>query len=249
MRAPAGADGVSEGGHDGIGPAPPDTPPAGAPAALAGLATIIGLAVAVLSLFLFGWLADEMLEGETLAFDLALRTAVHSIASPGLTSALTLTSRLGGPAVLGPLGAVLVGLFAWRRWWRGAALMAVSMVGAAVLDAALKLAFHRTRPTPYFGYPAPASYSFPSGHALFSFCFFATAAALLVPRLSSPALRGAVWAVAAAAILAIGFSRIYLGVHYPSDVMAGYAAGLLWSSVIMLGDRVAHVWARRRGGA
>ena len=90
-----------------------------------------------------------MLEGETLAFDLALRTAVHSIASPGLTSALTLTSRLGGPAVLAPSAQCWSALFAWRRWWRGAALMAVSMVGAAVLDAALKLAFHRRgrRPT------------------------------------------------------------------------------------------------------
>ena len=230
-------------------PAPPDTPPAGAPAALAGLATLFGLAVAVLALFLFGWLADEMLEGETLAFDLGLRGAVHALASPGLTRVLILISTLGGPAVLGPLGAVLVGLFAWRRWWRGAALMAVSMVGAGVLDAMLKHAFHRLRPAPYFGYPDPASYSFPSGHALFSLCFFATGAVLLVPRLGSPTLRRVVWAVATVAILAVGFSRIYLGVHYPSDVVAGYAAGLLWSSVIMVGDRVAHAWARRAGGA
>jgi membrane-associated phospholipid phosphatase len=58
-----------------------------------------------------------------------------------------------------------------------------------------------------------------------------------------------VWIAAAAAVLAIGVSRIYLGVHYPSDVAGGYAAGLLWSSVIMVGDRVAHAWARRTGGA
>jgi membrane-associated phospholipid phosphatase len=228
---------------------PPDTAPAGAPAALAGLATAIGLAIAILALFLFGWLADEMLEGETLAFDVRIRDAVHAIASPGLTHALILTSRLGGPGVLGPLGLALVALFAWRRWWRGAALMAVSMLGAAVLDVALKHAFHRLRPAPYFGYPAPLSYSFPSGHALFSFCFFAAGAALLAPRLQRPELRWAVWLTAAAAILAIGFSRIYLGVHYPSDVAAGYTAGLLWASVIMVGDREAHAWARRRGGA
>lgn len=230
-------------------PAPPDSPPAAAPAALAGLVTVVGLAVAVLALFLFGWLADEMLEGETLAFDVRVREAVHAVASPGLTHTLILVSTIGGPGVLGPLGAALVALFAWRRWWRGAVLMTVSMLGAGVLDTALKHAFHRLRPAPYFGYPAPASYSFPSGHALFSFCFFAAAAALLAPRLRAPVLRRLVWVVAAGAILAIGFSRIYLGVHYPSDVAAGYTAGLLWVSVIMVGDREAHAWARRRGGA
>lgn len=226
-----------------------DTPPAGAPAALAGLATLVGLGVAVVALFLFGWLADEMLEGETFAFDLRIRAAVHALASPGLTHLMLLASRAAGPSVLGPLGAGLVALFAWRRWWRGAALLAVSMLGAGVLDSTLKLAFHRTRPVPFFDYPVPASFSFPSGHALFSFCFFAAAAALLAPRLRSAALRPLVWLVAAAAILVVGFSRVYLGVHYPSDVLGGYAAGLLWTSVIMVGDRVAHARARREGGA
>jgi undecaprenyl-diphosphatase len=229
--------------------ASPDTPPAGAPAALAGLVTLVGLGVAVLALFLLGWLADEMLEGETLAFDLRIRAAVHALASPHLTHVFVLVSTFGGPGVLGPLGAVLIAVFAWRRWWRGALLLAVSLGGAGLLDTALKYAFHRTRPAAFFGYPAPASYSFPSGHALFSFCFFTTGAALLAPRLRSPALRRLVWIVAALAVLAVGFSRIYLGVHYPSDVLAGYAAGLLWSTAIMVGDRVAHARAARQHGA
>jgi membrane-associated phospholipid phosphatase len=229
--------------------APPDTPPTGAPAALAGLATLFGLAVAALALFSFGWLADEMLEGETLATDLAIRAAVHTLAAPGLTRGLVLVSTLGGPAVLVPLGVALAALFAWRRWWRGAMLLVMSMLGAGMLDAVLKLAFRRPRPTPFFDYPAPASFSFPSGHALFAFCFFATGAALLAPRLVHPALRRLVWLGAAVVILVIGFSRVYLGVHYPSDVLAGYAAGLIWSSIIMLGDRLAHARARRAGGA
>jgi undecaprenyl-diphosphatase len=229
--------------------APPDTPPSAAPGALFGLASVVGLGVAVLALFLFGWLADEMLEGDTLAFDLQVRAATHAIASPGLTRALRLTSLLGGPAVLAALGAVLTAIFVWRRWWRGAILLPVAMVGAGVLDTALKFAFRRTRPTAYFDYPLPASYSFPSGHALFAFCFFTAAAALLAPRLQHRALRWLVWGAAAALVLAIGFSRIYLGVHYPSDVIAGYTVGLLWSSVIIVGDRVAHARARRRGGA
>jgi undecaprenyl-diphosphatase len=229
--------------------APPDTPPTAATEAVLGLASIIGLAVAVLALFLFGWLADEMLEGSTMAFDLRVRAATHTLASPGLTHTLRLVSHLGGPSVLVVLGVMLVAVFAVHRWWRGAIILFVAMGGASVLDASLKLAFHRARPAPYFGYALPESYSFPSGHALFAFCFFTAGAALLAPRLQHAALRWLVWAVAASLILAIGFSRIYLGVHYPSDVLAGYAVGLIWSSVLIVGDRVAHAHARRRGGA
>jgi undecaprenyl-diphosphatase len=210
---------------------------------------MIGLGVAVLALFAFAWLADEMLEGDTLAFDLRVREAARALASPGTTKALILVSGIGSPAVLGTLGAVLTVLFLWRRWWRGAVLLPVALIGAGVLDTALKLAFRRNRPTPFFDYPLPTSYSFPSGHALFAFCFFTAAAALLAPRLGSLVLKVLVGIAAAAAVLAIGFSRIYLGVHYPSDVIAGYAAGLVWSSVIIAGDRVAHGRARRRGGA
>jgi undecaprenyl-diphosphatase len=228
----------------------PDTPPAAAaPVALFGLASVLALAVAVLALFLFGWLADEMLEGDTLALDLRLRTASHVIASPGVTQALILVSALGGPRVLALLGLVLIGGFASLRWWRGTVLLTLAMAGAGVLDAALKHAFHRVRPTPFFDYPLPPSYSFPSGHALFAFCFFTTGTALLAPRLGRPALRWLLWVVTVCLVLAIGFSRVYLGVHYPSDVAAGYIIGSLWSSVIIAGDRIAHAQARRRGGA
>jgi undecaprenyl-diphosphatase len=230
-------------------PAPPDTPPARASGALFGIASLIGLGVALLALFLFGWLADEMLEGDTLAFDLRARAAAQTLASPALTHVLVLASRLGGPGSLGALGAFLTAAFVWRRWWRGAILLPLAMVGAGILDSSLKLAFHRPRPPAFFNYPVPTSYSFPSGHALFAFCFFTVGVALLVPRLESPALRWLVALLGAAAILVIGFSRIYLGVHYASDVAAGYAVGLIWSSVIIVGDRLAHARARRQGGA
>ncbi len=229
--------------------APPDTPPTAAPGAVFGLAGVLGLAAAVLAMFFFGWLAGEMLEGDTLEFDLRVREATYAVASPGLTRALILVSRLGGPMVLSTFGAALTAIFMWRRWWRGAILLPVAMLGAGVLDVALKLAFRRVRPTAFFDYPLPGSYSFPSGHALFAFCFFAMGAALLAPRLRYLALRRLVWATAVIFVVAIGFSRIYLGVHYPSDVLAGYTVGLIWSGVLAVGDRVAHVRAKRVGGA
>ncbi len=218
-------------------------------AGLFGLAFVIGLLVAMGALAFFGWLADEMLEGSTRAMDDTLRTAVHHFASPGLTRSFEVASRLGGPSVLAPLGVAAVAVFLLCHWRRGAVLLAVAMAGAGVLDGTLKYAFHRTRPVPFFDYPEPHSYSFPSGHALFAFCFFTTVAALAAPRVRSPVLRVLFWLVAVALVLLIGISRIYLGVHYPSDVLAGYSAGLLWVAIVSTGDRIVHHRARARGGA
>ena len=78
---------------------------------------------------------------------------------------------------------------------------------------------------------------FPSGHALFSLCFYGTLAGLLVGRLRRPAARAAVWAAAALLILAIGISRIYLGVHYPTDVIGGYLVAAFWISVFCSAGR------------
>jgi hypothetical protein len=117
--------------------APPDTPPTAATDAIFGLASLVGLAVAVLALFLFGWLADEMLEGSTMAFDLRVRAATHALASPGLTHTLRLVSRLGGPSVLVVLGVILMAVFVGLRWWRGEIVLFVAVAGASVLDTTL----------------------------------------------------------------------------------------------------------------
>jgi undecaprenyl-diphosphatase len=109
-----------------------------------------------------------------------------------------------------------------------------------VLDLALKYIYHRTRPTAYFGM-APHSYSFPSGHALCSFCFYGVMAGLLNARIKSLAWRLLIWLAAVALVIAIGLSRIYLGVHYPSDVVAGYLAATVWVGTVIVLDHVRRV--------
>jgi undecaprenyl-diphosphatase len=113
----------------------------------------------------------------------------------------------------------------------------VAMTGSLVLDVALKYIYHRTRPTAYFG-TAPHSYSFPSGHALCSFCFYGVLAGLLSARTKPLAWRLFIWFAAATLVIAIGLSRIYLGVHYPSDVVAGYLAAAVWVGTIIVLDHV-----------
>ena|SRR5437899_1315395 len=199
----------------------------------AGMA--LSLAAAIGSLFLFGWIANEMREGDTLKFDLAVRGWVHQFASAGMTRAMNWISLLGYDVLIVELIAAL-GIFLFLRWRKAAAWLAISMAGALALDLALKYAFHRPRPQPFFG-TAPHSFSFPSGHALCSFVFYAVVAGLIAARTRSLLLRVAVGVMAAVLVAAIGLSRIYLGVHYPSDVVAGYLAAAVWVATLLALDR------------
>ncbi len=208
-------------------------------------ALVAGLVAAALALALFSWLGREIVTGVTPLLDERLRSALHALASPRLTKVMIAASRYGGPAWLAPLGAVLAVAFLIRGWRRGAALVVVTMAGAGLLDTLLKQAFARVRPAAFFDYPLPVSHSFPSGHAFFAASFFGGLAVLVSGRVRSKLLRGLIWLVAIGLILLIGLSRIYLGVHYPSDVLAGYAAATIWVAAVAFGDRVASHRRRR----
>lgn len=214
----------------------PEAEAAPQPAKLIEGLALAGLLAAVLSLFLFARLATEVREGETASFDNAVRTWVHQFASPGMTQAMKFVSLLGYDILIAEL--VIAVLIFLRIGWRRAAIwLAVTMAGAVLLDVTLKHVFHRERPVPYFG-GAPHSYSFPSGHALASFCFYGVLAGLIADRVERLSVRIAVGVLAALLVLAIGLSRIYLGVHYPSDVVAGYIAAAMWVGTMLVIDHV-----------
>jgi undecaprenyl-diphosphatase len=205
-------------------------------AAVLAKAPLVSLAIAVLAIFLFAWLAENVVDQHTAAFDSSVRAAVHSFASPALTRVMFEISFMGSS---GLIASALLAFALFRHFqWRGAAIwLVVTLAGALVLDLALKSAFHRLRPVPFFG-PIPHTYSFPSGHALFSFCFYGVLAGLLAGRVQSMTARVLIWLAAALLVLAIGLSRIYLGVHYPSDVIAGYLAGAIWAATMVALDRL-----------
>ena len=216
-------------------------------APLIGLELGLGLLLALLAGMFFAWLGEEVLEGDTQAADEQLRHLVNGIASPGLTDVMVFASVWGAPRRLAILAVVAVAAFLARGWRRGAVLVVVTLLGASLLDGGLKLLFGRTRPVAFYEiYPSPESFSFPSGHALFATAFFGGLAVLLWGRLVHPALRVAAVGVALALIALIGFSRIYLGVHYPTDVVGGVAAGTVWVAAVALGDRIASHRRRRR---
>ena len=196
------------------------------------LSLLLGLAAAIGALIFFGWLADEVLEGETRHFDEVTRAAVHQFASPVLTTIMRGLSFVGSTLALTIASIAVVVCLAMRKLGREAKLFALTMLGGALLNTILKLAFKRTRPIPFFNLSTPETYSFPSGHSLMSACFFGALAALLTARIKSRRLRIIIWIVATAMFLLIGLSRIYLGVHYTTDVIAGFAAALIWVLMI-----------------
>jgi undecaprenyl-diphosphatase len=188
--------------------------------------------VTALALILFVWLAREVTRGDAMRLDTPIRNAVHARSSPPVTAAMRGVSLIGSEVFLVPLGLILVWRLVAAKRRRAAVVLAVAALGAEGLDQIMKLLFARPRPDPFFGLASPITHSFPSGHAMVSCCFFGVLAAILAVREPSRLKRMAIFAAAAILVALMGFSRVYLGLHYPTDVLAGYAAAVVWLAVV-----------------
>ena len=200
------------------------------------LSLLAGLAAAVGVLIFLAWLTDEVLEGDTRTFDEATRNSIHQLATPTLTTLMRGISFLGSTRFLFSATVVIALILFFRGWKRASALLTITMIGAAILNITLKLAFKRARPEPFFDLAAPKSFSFPSGHSLASFCFFGVLALMINARIENRKLRLPIWIGAAVMVFLIGLSRIYLGVHHATDVIAGFTAALIWIGAVKFVD-------------
>jgi undecaprenyl-diphosphatase len=203
----------------------------------------MGLGMSAFVVWAFAELADGVIEGDSQAFDRAVLLWIHNHSPGWLDTPMRLVTALGYYWVVLPLlaGAVLV--FYLEGWRLSAVLLIVSTAGGVFLTTVLKAVFRRARPELFeSGYTA-SFFSFPSGHATVAVGFYGALTLILAYR-----LRGlARWAVVSGGVLLvllIGFSRLYLGVHYPTDVLAGFLAAPLW--VISVGA-VYVVWLSIRG--
>jgi undecaprenyl-diphosphatase len=201
-----------------------------------GLHLTLGLLAAAGCLWLFGGLAEDLLTNDPLVrFDEAVASNLHQMATPALTKFFLIITALGSVETI-VLGGLLVGaFFAVRRQWLYFWTWLAALAGSAALNQLLKAFF--ARPRPYFEQPLlmESSYSFPSGHAMESLVFYGMLAYFAVLGLQTWRARTAVVFGAALLVLLIGFSRMYLGVHYFSDVVAGFAAGSVWLSTCITG--------------
>lgn len=172
-------------------------------------------------LLAFLLLARWVLSGDSMAFDLSIRDAIHTLASPTATRAFALLTMLGSDWVMAPLAAIVVCRLTFAERPRQAAILVCGYLAASLLSRLLKAAFHRPRPAIFFSLPPAENYSFPSGHALVSTAFYGLLAIVLAA--AYPQRRGTIAAALAIFALVIGFSRVYLGYHYPTDVLGGWA--------------------------
>lgn len=195
-----------------------------------GVHFIIGFLISLVCLWIFSELADEVFENEwVVQVDQIIATQFHLGATPLATQFFLAITALGGPVIT--IVGVMVGtFFLYKRWRFRLALWVIAVVGGQILNSSLKLWF--ARPRPAFDEPLVIEnfYSFPSGHAMMSLILYGLLASLMVVNMPNRPRQLLVITVAALLIFLIGLSRIYLGVHYFSDVVAGFAAGGLWLS-------------------
>ncbi len=179
----------------------------------------------LLPLWGFAELADEVGDREPLAFDEPILRFAESLRSDQLDWAFMVISDAGYAYGVAPFGILLIAALAWRARVRESMFAGIAIIGSALLNMATKQIFARDRPSLWPSIAPETTYSFPSGHAMGS----ATLAWVLALLVWPTPWRWPVAIGVAAFAVSVAFSRVYLGVHYPSDVFAGWAAASVWA--------------------
>ena len=211
-----------------------------------GLHLTIGFTISVLALWLFAGVTEDVVQRESItAVDLRLATFLRAHATPVGDRIGLGVSFVGSPTVMAVLGVGVAAVLAYKRWGVSLSGWIAAFVGGGGLDWALKRIVHRERPLGAKDFLYGTSFSFPSGHAMGSLIGYGMLAYLLIAFWPPARRHRRVVAIAAAVtVLLIGLSRLYLGVHFLSDVIAGFAAGSVWLAVCITGVDIA---LRQRG--
>lgn len=212
-----------------------------------GIFLSIGLAVVTGAAAVFALLATAMVRGQTQAFDDAILRFMGQIGAPWLDNVVLEVTALGARVVV-YMVVLVASAFLWQsRHHYSAALLWVAVLGSGFINTVLKVSFNRPRPdvfpwrTQHVGLA-----SFPSGHAMTSIVVYGTLAFLIARLAPTPRLKRLTWALAVIVIVLVGLSRLYLGVHYPSDVLAGFVIGGAWAVTCALGMEAVRYFRTRR---
>lgn len=202
---------------------------------LLSIEIILGLSVVSIIFLIFWEMSETVLEKERFFFDNSISMFFYHLRSPMLTAIMQFFSFIGADGIL--MLSILIPLFFyWKKRKREAILFTIMIGMGAVLNTILKLITQRPRPT-LNPLVIEHSLSFPSGHSMNSFIFFMTVAYFYYHFTHKKKYSLLAFFIASIIILCVGISRIYLGVHYPSDVLGGYIAGLLWLLFVFLIDK------------
>ncbi len=191
------------------------------------LLVFVGL---LLPLWGFGELAEDLHEGEVFYFDAPLLQFAHALARAGWDTFFVGISALGYLYGVMPVDVVVLVVLALRRKLREGLFAGFAIIGSALLNLGVKQLFARERPSLWESIAPESTFSFPSGHAMGSM----TLACVLGLLAWHTRWRWPVLVVTSIFVLLVGLSRIYLGVHYPSDILAGWAAAMTWTASVYL---------------
>ena len=210
-----------------------------------GLHLTIGFLISLAGLWLFAGVTEDVIHHDPLTkFDLAFATWTRAHTTRLGDKIFTFVSLIGSPVAMAAVGAGGALLIVLRRKWLVLAAWVAAFAGAGLLSLILKIIIHRPRPAGAAAFLHGETFSFPSGHALGSLVGYGMLAYVIGSTwIEGASARLSLIVATAVLVVAIGISRLYLGVHYFSDVVGGYAAGLLWLSACISGLQVAE---RRR---
>ena len=214
-----------------------------------GTYLLVGALFCALATAGFGWLARGVFADRFVQFDDGLLTWMHGYWAPGTDQVMLLLTTLGELYILAPL-VILIGAALWYKGrWIDALGLALSAGGAGLVNQLLKSVFQRVRPDLFSGPLHLTSYSFPSGHAMGSIATYGMLAFIGIRLLQNRVTKIMLGVGAGLLILAIGLSRIYFNVHYPTDVIGGFLAGAIWLVISIAVIQAAEWHARQRESA
>jgi undecaprenyl-diphosphatase len=197
-----------------------------------GIHFTIGVVLILCAAWAFGAIAEDVVNGDAITLvDVRLARWFRAHASPGFTDAMLFITHWNGILGSSIMGGLLA-IWFWHRkahYWLVVDLVAVP--GGMLLNVALKHVFHRTRPSLEDPLLTLTTYSFPSGHTAAATVFYGLVACYLVRRVPGGPKRAAVIAACCLMVMLVALSRMYLGVHYLSDVLAASAEGVAWLAV------------------
>ncbi|HBI17049.1 MAG TPA: hypothetical protein DDY52_02785 [Candidatus Moranbacteria bacterium] len=191
------------------------------------------LLINLFSLYMFFKMVENFVEQKILTnFDIWLNSNINKIWNPFLDNLMVFITNLGGTAVISILSIVLLIFFISERKWRYSTLLITSVIGGKALEVLVKYIISRDRPLDYL--IDADGFSFPSGHATISAIFFSLLIYYFKNHIFNKKLKYFLFSISVLLILGIGFSRIYLGVHWFTDVVAGFSLGLFWLTILIL---------------
>lgn len=204
-----------------------------------GIYIIVGLGGALLLLYLFSELTEDLLRNEFTNFDNNFELWVHGFANPVFDLVFNFFTTLGGVLGISILTVISFAVLCWKRHFYSAIILILAIGGGLLINVVLKELFRRPRPDLWEStFARPTSFSFPSGHSTLSLCFFGVMIWIVFHLLKSRRLKIGLAILLVFTILMIGLSRIYFGVHYPTDVIGGYLSGGFWLLLLVSGDAI-----------